>query len=171
MLKHNNNPRVLSIYPTTRGCAFVLFDSPLSPHDWGNKDIKKDVGNAKCIAIIKDMLARFRPDVLVLEDALERQTKRSIRIRRISKAIASTAQELSIEIAPVKRKNVRATFAQFGAINKQDIAQIIARKMEAFAPRMPRARKAWQAEDPRMALFDAASRGLTYYYQLEQAVE
>lgn len=167
MPRYKKNHRVLSIYPTSRGYAFVLFESPLSPQDWGNKDLKKDVGNAKCIASIRDMLDRFRPDVLVLEDPSERQTKRSIRIRRILKAITPTTQELSIEIALLKRKDVRAAFAQFGAVNKQDIAEVIARKMDAFAVRLPRARKAWQAEDHRMAVFDAASRGLTYYYRLD----
>lgn len=167
MHRYKNNHRVLSIYPTSRGYAFVLFESALSPQDWGNKDIKGDVGNAKCIESIRDMLIRVRPDVLVLEDPSERQTARSIRIRRILKAAVGISEELSVEIALVKRKDVRASFAQFGAINKQDIAEVIARKMEAFAPRVPRARKAWQAEDHRMAVFDAASRGLTYYYRLD----
>ena len=169
MHKHRSKHRVLSIYPTARGYSFVLFDSPLSPRDWGNREIRKDVGSAKCIESIKEMLSRFRPDVLVLEDSGTRESKRSLRVKRIRKAMASTTRELSIETALVPYKKVKASFAQFGAINKQDIADIIARKMEAFAPRMPRARKAWHAEDPRMALFDAASRGLTYYYQLEQS--
>ena len=169
MQKHKKNfPRVLSIYPSTRGYAFVLFDSPLSPADWGNREIKKDVGSAKCIESIKEMLLRFRPDVLVLEDATERETQRTLRIKRITKALQPATAELSIDIAVVSRQNVRAAFAFFGAVSKQEIAHVIAEKMEAFAPRMPRARKAWQAQDPRMALFDAASRGLTYYYRLEE---
>lgn len=168
MHKHKSKHRVLSIYPTARGYSFVLFDSPLAPRDWGSRDIKKDVGSAKCIASIKEMLDRFRPDVLVLEDTGTRESKRSLRVKRIRKAMVSTTHELSIETALVPYKKVKASFAQFGAINKQDIAETIGRKMEAFAPRMPRARKAWHAEDPRMALFDAASRGLTYYYELEQ---
>ncbi len=126
------------------------------------------MASAKCVASIKEMLDRFRPEVLVLEDTGTRESKRSIRVKRIRKAVAATTRELSIEIASVPYKRVRASFAQLGAVNKQDIAEIIARRMEAFAPRIPRARKAWHAEDPRMALFDAASRGLTYYYELEQ---
>ena len=161
--------RVLSIYPTTRGCAFALFDSPLSPHDWGTKSSKQDVGSAKCIEGIKEMLTRFRPGVLVLEDMSERQTKRSLRVARILKAVTSTARDLCIEIALVRRKDVRAVFAQFGATNKHDIAKVIAGRMVEFAPRVPKARKAWEAEDQRMGVFDAASRALTYYYRLEDA--
>ena len=169
MLKHRkNHHRVLSIYPTPRGYSFVLFDSPRSPQDWGNRSIKKDVGSAKCIESIQEMLLRFRPDVLVLEDVKERETKRTLRLKRIIKAIQPTAAELSIEVAVVSRKNVRSAFAFFGAVSKQEIAHVIAEKMEAFATRMPRARKAWQAQDPRMTLFDAASRGLAYYYRLAE---
>lgn len=172
MLKHKKDfPRVLSIYPTTRGYSYVLFSSPLSPHDWGNKDIKKDVGSAKCIESIKEMLTRFRPDVLVVEDIHERETKRTIRLKRICKAIKPAAADLSIDIAVVSRRNVRAAFAFFGATNKLEIASVIAEKIEAFAPRMPKARRSWEGQDPRMALFDAASRGLTYYYRLEEVAK
>jgi len=31
---------VLSIYPNTRGFAFVLFEGPLSPFDWGVKEVR-----------------------------------------------------------------------------------------------------------------------------------
>lgn len=169
MHKHKkNNHRVLSIYPTLRGYAFILFDSALSPHDWGTKEIKKDIACARTIESIKLLIARYRPDVLVLEDVADHRTKRSVRLKRIHKAIARVTEDLSIEIAVVSRKNVRATFAQFGAITKHDIAKVIASKIEAFAASMPRVRKAWLAEDRRMGLFDAASRALTYYYTVEQ---
>jgi Holliday junction resolvasome RuvABC endonuclease subunit len=117
------------------------------------------------------MLTRFRPDVLVVEDIHERETNRTIRLKRICKAIKPAAADLSIDIAVVSRKNVRAAFAFFGATNKLEIASVIAEKIEAFAPRMPKARRSWEGQDPRMALFDAASRGLTYYYRLEEVAK
>ena len=129
--------------------------------------MKKDVGSARCIESIKELLERFRPDVLVLEAAGTRESKRSLRVKRIRSAVAPFARKLGTEIAVVSYRNVRAAFAPHGALNKQDIAEVIARKLDAFAPRIPKARGIWQAEDPRMALFDAASRALTYYYRLE----
>ena len=169
MLKHRKNyPCVLSVYPTIRGYSYVLFTAPYSLQDWGSRHIKKDVGSAKSIESVNDMLARYRPDVLVLEDTAERGTKRTLRVKRIAKALGPTAANLSIEVAYVSRKSVRSAFAFFGAVSKQDIARVIAEKMDALALRMPKERSAWQAQDPRMALFDAASRGLTYYYQLEE---
>jgi hypothetical protein len=167
MLKQRrDSPSVLAIYPTSRGYAFVLFESPLTPHDWGTKDIKQDAGCALSITSIKEMLLRYRPDVLVVEDAYEHGTKRSFRMSRIHRAITDFAHAHSIDVAIIKRSEVRAAFATMGAITKYDIAKCIASKIDAFAGLAPRARKAWETEDRRMALFDAASRALTYYYKL-----
>lgn len=171
MQKHKKNRSVLSVYPTPRGYAFVLWDSPLTPHDWGTKDFKKDVGSARCVESIRELLDEYRPDAFVVEDTSERQTKRSLRVKRILKAVGPTARRLSIEVVPVTRKDVRSAFAQFGAVTKQDIANVIARKIEAFAARIPRPRKTWQAQDPRMGVFDAASRALTYYYKGESGAD
>ena len=168
MLKQRNRGHsVLSVYPTKDGYAFVLFEAALSPHDWGHKDIKKDVGCAKAITSIKELMMRYRPDVLVMEDPDEHGTLRSIRAKRIHVGINAIANSLSIDVMVVKRKSVRSTFAMEGALNKQEIARLIGEKLEAFAPLVPKVREAWQTESRRMALFDAASRALTYYYAME----
>ena len=39
---------VLALFPSTRGVAYVLFDSPLSLADWGHYSIKGDKKNLKC---------------------------------------------------------------------------------------------------------------------------
>lgn len=169
MKKHKKNRQlVLSIYPTTRGYAFALFESALSPHDWGTKDIKKDVGSVKTIQCIKELLMRYRPDVLVIDGFGDRHLKTSVRRKRIYKAATGFAETMSIEVAVIPLRKVKSAFAQFGATTKHDIATVIGSKIEAFSSRMPKVRAAWQAEDHRMALFDAASRALTYYYTVEQ---
>ncbi|WP_342619782.1 hypothetical protein [Rhodoferax sp. GW822-FHT02A01] len=170
MKKHKKNSfLVLSVYLIKNGFAFVLFESALSPHDWGIKEAKKDVGHVKTIASIEKLLAQYRPDILVIDDIGDIKMKSSVRRKRIYKSITACATSLSIETVVVGRKAVRSAFAQFGAVTKHDIAKVIANKMEVFSSRMPDVRAAWQAEDRRMALFDAASRALTYYYTQEQA--
>ncbi len=159
---------MLCIHPTSRGYAFVLFDSALSPHDWGTKDVKQDVASARTITSARELLLRYRPDVLVIEDVNERGTRRTIRLKRIFNALSRVATDIQTDVVVVPRKKVRSTFAMVGALNKHEIAKVIASQIEAFAPHLPRARKAWQAEDRRMGLFDAASRALTYYYSIEQ---
>lgn len=156
------------MHPTSKGYAFVLFESALSPHDWGCKDITQDTGCSKTIASIAELLQRYRPDVFIIEDVRERETRRSIRIKRIYGALSRAADGIHCEVVVVGRTKVRSTFAMVGAINKHDIAKTIASKIEAFAPYMPKKRKAWQTQGRSMALFDAASRALTYYYTVDQ---
>ncbi|MES2188730.1 MAG: hypothetical protein V4454_01300 [Pseudomonadota bacterium] len=171
MLKHKKNKHfVLSIYPTKNGYAFALMESALSPHDWGTKAFKQDTTCAKAIESIKELLVRYRPDVLVIGDIKDYGIKKTVRRKRIYTAITAIASTLSIEVAVIKRKGIKSAFAPFGATTKQEIAKVIADKIEAFSFRMPKAREAWQAEDLRMALFDAASRALTYYYTVEQEI-
>lgn len=44
-----------------------------------------------------------------------------------------------------------------GAFTKYEIAKAIARRIPAFAHRLPRLRKLWMSEDPRQGLFDETS--------------
>ncbi len=55
------------------------------------------------------------------------------------------------------------TFAQQGVINKQSLAEAIARHMPAFERYLPPPRKPWMSEDSRMNLFDAAALALAFF--------
>jgi hypothetical protein len=94
-----------------------------------------------------------------------------MRVGRIQRAVSRFAASLGTEVVAVSRKDVRAAFAQFGALTKHDIAKVIAKNLDAFATRMPQERQAWGREDRRMGMFDAASRALTFYYQREKGGE
>lgn len=168
MFNKKKGPSVLSIHPSSRGYAFVLFEFALTPHDWGIKDMKKDVGCEKTITSIRELMLRYRPEVLVVEDMHERDTRRTLRVKRICTALKRVAKDTHAEVVSIDRKKVKSTFAMVGAVNKHDIAKAIASGIEIFAQYLPEARKAWQPMDRRMALFDAAGRALAYYYALEQ---
>lgn len=157
--------RVLSIYPFGRSYAFVLFDSPLSPVDWGMRHVKAGQQSEDIADVIIKQLHHITPDVLVIDDADEHCLRKG-KLKRVYMKVGEAAIELDIQIAVVGRINVRAAFAQFGAKNKHQIASVIANNIEAFSHRLPKPRKPWQAEPMWMRLYDAASRALTYYYRL-----
>ena len=52
---------------------------------------------------------------------------------------------------------------QYGVLNKQSLAETIARHIPAFARYLPPPRKPWMSEDSRMSLFDAAALALTFF--------
>lgn len=60
---------ILAIYPTSHGFAFVLFEGPKAPFDWGVKGIRGKRKNAKTVDEVKALLERYHPETLVIEHA------------------------------------------------------------------------------------------------------
>jgi len=154
---------VLAVYLSTRGFGFVLFEGPLSPVDWGVKDVRRSGKNDACLLAIAKMLERYRPGILVLQDTSERGTPRARRIRHLNVAIAELAESVGIERIAFSRSEVMRAFANVGALNKRQVAETIARKIPAFERYLPPVRKPWMSEDSRMSLFDAAALALTFF--------
>ncbi len=171
-MNHNkHHPFVLSIYPTSKGYAFVLFEGEQAPYDWGVKDIRKRGKNEATLEGLKSLIERYRPDYLIIEDCTEKGSRRSSRIRRLYRTITHYAESECIEVSRISRKEIHTCFASVGATRKYDIAQAIALHIPAFAHRLPPLRKIWMSEDPRQSLFDAAALGLTFYAEGNREAE
>lgn len=153
---------VLSVVPTCHGFSFVLFEGPEAPFDWGTKDIRSTQKNAKTLDGVKAIMHRYRPEVLILEDAAS-GTKRTTRIRRLFRMLVHLADTEGIAVIRYARKDIRSCFASVGAKTKYEIAKAIANQIPAFMHRLPPIRKIWMSEDPRQSLFDAAALGITHY--------
>ena len=155
--------RVLSIYLTTRGLGFVLMDAPLSPVDWGTREVRGRNKNAICLAKVAALLEAHQPDVLVLEDLKGKETRRAMRIRRLSLAIVSLANDQAIALHRLSRREVKRCFARFGARTHFEIAMAIAKRIPAYERFLPPPRKLWMSENPRMSIFDAAALAITFF--------
>ena len=163
MTYEKQRPFVLAIYGTTRGFAFVLFDGPESPFDWGMKEIKEKHKNVKTMEAIGDIVDRYQPDSLVIEDTSTKDCRRSSRIRKLYRMVVHLADSESIDHYRYTKAEVRACFTEAGATTKAEIAKAIAIRIPAFKFRLPRTRKPWMTEDPRQYVFDAAALGITYF--------
>ena len=161
------NPQnlVLAIYPFTRGFAFVLFEGPESPFDWGVKVVKEKHKNIKTLDEIKKLIDRYRPEVLVIEDTSDGESRRTSRIRKLYRMLVHLATAEYVDLYRLKKSQVKEFFASVGAGTKHEIAQAIATQIPAFAHRTPPFRKPWMSEDPRQSLFDAAALGLVFYLE------
>jgi len=153
---------VLSLYPTSRGFAFALFEGPESPVDWGVKDIKGRKKNSDTLDAIQKLFEQYEPEVVVIENTDVKGSRRSARIRRLYRSIAHLAATRNAELQRYSRQEIRATFGAVGGTTKYEIARAIARQIPAFAPRLPRLRKLWMSEDPRQSLFDAVALAVLY---------
>ena|SRR5690348_8023663 len=148
---------VLAIYPHTRGFAFVVFEGPLSPYDWGLVEARGNDKNTVCLERARRLLEQYRPDVLVLQKMGKGATPRGARIVRLNEKVLTLAVSLKIRCATFSREEVQQTFNYLGIVNKQIVAETLARHIPALEQYLPPPRKLWRAEDPRMSLFEAAA--------------
>jgi len=154
---------VLSVYVSTRGVAFVLSESSLSPVDWGVKEARGRGKNRRCLANIVAILDRYQPDILVLQDTSPTGTRRARRVTKLNADIAELGESRGIPVYAYTREDVCSAFNYFGAVNKQIIAEAIAKHVPAFERYVPPPRKPWMSEDARMSLFDAAALALVFF--------
>lgn len=154
---------VLSIYATSRGFAFVLFEGPESPFDWGVREINNPSRNKKCLGAIAELIDRNQPSHIVIEDTGDSLSRRNVRVQHLYQAIVVLANRNFIEVHRVSKSAIRECFASVDAETKYEIAQAIAMRIPAFAIRIPPVRKPWMSQDSRQSLFDAVALALTYY--------
>ena len=158
-----HSPFILAISASPRGFAFVLFEGPTTPFDWGVKDIRGEKKSAESVAAIEKLISEYHPSALILEEASKAESRRGPRIRALLDMTASLAEEEDIPVFRYTRSDVQETFADQEARTRPEIAEAIAARIPAFMTRLPPVRKLWMSEDPRQSLFDAAALGLTFF--------
>src|SRR5437870_2991218 len=97
---------VIAVYLNTRGFAFVLFESSLSPVDWGVKEVRGPRKHAQCLAKVAAILDQSQPDVLVLQDTSPKGTPRAQRITKLNAAIAQLAESRRMLVHAYSRADV-----------------------------------------------------------------
>jgi len=152
---------LLAIDPSTRGFGFAILEGPNRLIDWGVKETKKNK-NAKSLKLIDDLIERYQPSVIVVEDYAGKGSRRCRRIQGLINDISKLASKRQIKVRSFSRVKVKQAFSESGASNKQEIATAIAGRFPELAPRLPRFRKPWMSEDYRMSIFDAVALGLAF---------
>lgn len=150
--------RILAISPGTRGFGYTVLEGQDTLVDWGVKSVTGDK-NTRCLVKVEEMIIRYRPDVIVLEDASAKDSRRSTRIRALTKRIVALASSRNLKPALFSRSEVmRAFFTDSGEGTKHALAEKIAKRFpEELGFRLPPRRRPWMSEDSRMTIFDAAA--------------
>ncbi len=109
----------------------------------------------------------YAPDVLVVEAACHRSSRRTHRVRELIRILADAAEKRQIAVSLIPRTQVYDVFIPVGAPNKEGIAGVVAGHFTELVPRKPPHRKPWMSEDLRGSSFDATAMALTYYFKLD----
>lgn len=164
MLEGSSRPprRVLAIDLSSRGFGFVVLEGPTKPVDWGTQQVCGDK-RTRTIMKIGNLIALYRPDLIVLEDTAGAGSRRCTRVRLLIQELTILRSDYRIRVAFVSVAIVRRLFAANGATTKHQIAEMVAERLPELAPLRPPPRKPWMREDERMAVFDAAAFALALY--------
>jgi hypothetical protein len=154
---------VMSVFPFARGIAYVVFEGPNSPVDWGICDPHGDRKKHHAIRIIAALVDRYSPGALILRDRVGIRRGRNWRHAALVEALETLAHQKGISIARLSRDQVRQSFSSLKSPTRYEIVQTIAKQVPIFETYVPPIRKIWKAEDRRMGMFDAAALALTFY--------
>lgn len=153
---------VFAVHPTSRGFAWMLFESAHRPVAWALVHARAG-RNKHLVGRFEALIEKYEPAVVVLEAFDERQSKRSKRTKELCRMMIHEAEVRAIDTRIFGRDAVKLAFANFGATSRSEIARVIAQHIDGLSHRMPRERKVGNSEDVRQSLFVAAALALTYF--------
>jgi Holliday junction resolvasome RuvABC endonuclease subunit len=158
----NTPTRIFAIDPTTKGFGYAVFELPFRLVEWGLARVTGEK-HAGAVLRFEQLLARFRPDAVVLEDAEAPGSRRQLRVRRLIEALTKLARERGIAVYTIARSAVLKCFSSADNVaTKQSIARNLAGRFPELAEQLPPPRKLWQTEHERMSVFDALALAVTH---------
>ena len=157
-----NRLRVLAIDPSFRGFGFAVVEGPERLIDWGVKNMKQDK-NTSCLTKIDKLIEHYQPEMIVIEDAIGKNSRRRLRVRQLIQQVVLLARRKKIKHRSFSRSTIQKTFSQGDVPTKHQIATIITKQFPELSRHLPRFRKAWMTEDWRMSIFNAMALAITFF--------
>jgi hypothetical protein len=139
----------------------VIFEGSDFLIDWGVRQVEGPKNKASTAAAA-ELVTRYHPRIMVLEDVAAKGCRRCRRVRELVDALDRYSRERGLTVRKVTQARVKRTFFPLGIRNKNQMARFIAAKFPELAPWVPPERKPWMSEDERMAIFDGAAMTLAF---------
>ncbi len=152
----------LAVQPASNLVAWVAFENPFLPYDWGFVSTK-DRKNERAVRAVEKLLDKLTPEVLVLEAFEPGVSKRATRVTMLGRALVALAMDRGIDVAIYPYADVLACFASVGARTREEVAAAVLRHVDAFRHELPAPRRTWESEPRKLALFSAAALVETHY--------
>lgn len=162
-IKSKNNI-VFAVYPNANGFGFVYLDNDGYLIYYGSVRINP-ISNWKILERVKKSLDYFKPKIIVLLDPDSKSSRTGNRTRNLLKNIIEYSESENLPVVQYSRDQIRDVFEIRGAVTKYEISKFLLIKFPELEPKRPRERKLWESEDRNMAIFDALSLALTWFWR------
>jgi len=167
MNQHDLLPfRLMAIALTTRGLGFGVLEGEKSLVESGHTSVGKDDKNVRCLAKIKKLITRYRPDALILQDVTAKDSRRRQRIKILHRQVMAFAIEHKLRVALISETQLRILLLANANGTKHEIAEILAKQFpDELVLWLPPKRRAWDSADSRMDIFDAVALAVAFRIQ------
>jgi Holliday junction resolvasome RuvABC endonuclease subunit len=154
---------VFAVYPNAHGFGFVYMENERKLIDFGTVRIRP-ICNNRIFEKIKQTIDYFRPTIVVVPDPDCKSSRTGNRVRKLIAKIIEYGEQEKLPVFQYSRDQVRDIMESFGVTTKYEIARWLLTEFTELEKRKPKERKLWTSEDRNMAIFDALSLALTWFY-------
>ncbi len=140
----------------------MIFEGPDFLIDWGVRHVEGPKNKAS-IAAAGELISRYHPQIMILEDVLAKGCRRRKRVRELVEVLDRYGRERGLTVRKVAQARVKKLFLPLGIRNKDQMARFVATRFPELARYLPPERKPWMSEDLRTAIFDAAAFALAFF--------
>jgi hypothetical protein len=165
MQREKSNFRVLAIDLRRSRFGYAVYEGPKRLLDWGGRSCSTIKGGSTLAASrVAELLKLFHPSAVVLrKDRRGGVRGGTPEIRQAAKAIRQQATARSVPVFVIGPEEIKTAFNIFRTSTKDDVAVILTSIFPELLGELPRKRKRWDNEHPRMAVFDAIAVGFAYF--------
>jgi hypothetical protein len=129
----------------------------------GHKIVEGEDKNIKSSIWVENLIARYQPGILVLQDVAAKGSRRAPRIKLLHRQIVKLAGKKKIQAKLISGMKLRITLLGNPKATKQEMAELLARQFpDELATRLPPKRKPWKSEDSRMDIFEAVALAVVF---------
>ena len=153
--------RVLAVAPMSTHVGFAVLERPDRLIDWGTKWTRR-ADNDRAARMIGNLLDRFEPDILALEDWTAPGSRRCTRVKTLLARVATEAGNRAT-VRLVSLAEIRLIGPSAATVTKHARARFLAEQFPEIHRFLPRFRKIWMSQNPKMAIFDALSFALVCF--------
>jgi NAD-dependent DNA ligase len=162
-MSKETNKIVFAVYPNANGFGFVYMENARKLIDFGAVRINP-ISNRRVIERIRRSINYLRPSIVIVQDPESKSSRTGRRVKQVIKNVLVLAEELKLKTEQYSRDQIREVLEQFGATTKYEISQVLIKEFVELERKLPKKRELWTSEDRNMAIFDALSLALTWFY-------